>query len=70
MFKSLLNSPALQPVIMGQMRHLVTVGGTALATGGYIEGSDISAFAGAVMVLLSLVMSAIAKKAMAAKTAA
>ena len=62
MLKSILNSPALQPIIMGQIRHLVTMGGTALATSGYIGGSDAVVVTGAVMALIAVIWSAIAKK--------
>ena len=62
MLKSLLNAPALQPIISGQIRHLVTVGGTWLAANGYIGGSEIEALTGAVMVIVMMVWSAVSKK--------
>lgn len=62
MLKSIFTSPVLQPILMGQLRHLVTAGGTALATSGWIEGSQVSTFVGAVIALTSLALSAISKK--------
>lgn len=62
MWSSIFNSTALQPIIMGQLRHYVTVAGASLATSGYLAGSDVEKWSGAVMVLLSLVLSAISKK--------
>lgn len=62
MLKSILTSPALMPILMGQVRHYVTIAGTSLVTNGLIGGSDVEAFSGAVMVLLSLALSAFSKK--------
>ena len=62
MLKSIFLSPALTPIIMGQLRHYVGLAGASLATAGYMAGSDVQAFSGAVMALLALVLSAISKK--------
>jgi hypothetical protein len=62
MFKSILSSANLQSVLLGQLRHFVTIGGTLLATSGYIGGSDVEALTGAVMVIASLIMSALSKR--------
>lgn len=62
MLKSLLNSAALKPIIMGQLRHVVTVAGTSLATTGYIGSSDVESAVGAAMVIVSLILSAVSKK--------
>lgn len=62
MLKSLLTSPALQPIIMGQLRHYVTIAGASLATQGFMGGSDVETFTGAVMALAALIWSAVSKK--------
>ena len=62
MLKSILTSQTLMPIIVGQIRHAVTAGGAALATSGYIAGSQVETLTGAVMVIVSLVLSAISKK--------
>lgn len=62
MLKSLLSSPVLLPVITGQIRHFVSIAGAALATSGYIGGSDVEVLTGAVMVIVSLLLSALSKK--------
>lgn len=62
MLKSILSSPALQPIIMGQIRHYVGAAGASLATSGYIAGSDVQTAVGAVMALLAIVLSAVSKK--------
>lgn len=62
MLKSLLNSQALMPIIMGQVRHIVAGSGASLATAGYMTGGQIETFTGAVMFLVGLVLSAVSKK--------
>jgi hypothetical protein len=62
MLKSILSSPALQPIIMGQIRHVVGAAGASLATAGYIAGTDVQVGVGAVMTLISIIWSAISKK--------
>lgn len=62
MLKSILSSPALQPIILGQIRHYVTVAGSALATAGYLDGSGVQAGVGAVMTIIALIWSAFSKK--------
>lgn len=62
MLKSIFSSPSLTPIIMGQLRHYVSAGGASLATYGYMAGSQVEVFTGAVMTLLGIVLSAISKK--------
>ena len=62
MLKSILNSPALQPIISGQLRHAGSFVAGALATSGWIEGSDIEKVVGIVVAIGVMVMSAISKK--------
>lgn len=62
MLKSVLTSLDMQRVLLGQIRHLVTASGAALATNGIIGTSDVETYTGAVMVLASLILSAISKK--------
>lgn len=62
MLKSILASSALQPIIMGQIRHYVGAAGSSLATAGYLAGSDVQVAVGAVMTLLSIIWSAVSKK--------
>lgn len=45
-------------LIMPIIRHLLTVGGTALATDGYISSGDVQQGVGAVIVLLGIALSA------------
>lgn len=62
MLKDILTSPALLPIINGQLRHLGTIAGTALATYGVIEAGDVPAFAGAALTIVSMLLSALAKR--------
>lgn len=62
MLKSLLNSPSLMPIVMGQLRHAVTGLGASLVTAGYLGAGQVETFTGAVIFLVGLVWSAISKK--------
>lgn len=62
MLKQILTNPTVLSIINGQLRHWATVAGTALATNGFIGGSDVQVFAGAAVTLASMVLSALSKK--------
>jgi len=62
MIKQILTNPTFLSIVTGQLRHLATLGGTALATNGYIGGSQVEVFAGAAVTLVSMLLSAISKK--------
>ena len=62
MFKGLLTNPTVQSVIAGQIRHAAGAIGAALATSGFIGGSEVEKFTGAATVLLVMLWSAIAKR--------
>lgn len=62
MLKQIFTSPLLQSIVAGQIRHVATAAGGALATTGLINGSDVETFGGAAAVLLGMVWSAIQKK--------
>lgn len=62
MFKSILGSPAFLSIVNGQLRHLGTLGAGALATHGWIDGSDTEKLVGVVVAVGTMVLSAISKK--------
>lgn len=62
MLKQILSNPTFVAIVTGQLRHLATLGGTALATNGYIGGSEVEVFAGAAVTLASMLLSAVSKK--------
>ena len=62
MLKSILNNPTMRSILTGQLRHIATVGGTWLATNGYIDGAEVETLVGAVLVVMSLSLSAASKK--------
>lgn len=62
MLKSILSSPALQPIISGQLRHLGTIAAASLATHGWIEGSDTEKVVGIIVAIGIMILSAISKK--------
>lgn len=62
MLLTILTNPLFQSIVAGQIRHLVTVAGTAAVTQGVIQGSDAEKVAGALAVVLAAVWSAIQKK--------
>lgn len=56
----LLGNPMAQRIILGQVRHLFNAGGAALATNGYVSGSEAETLVGAGMILVSMALSALA----------
>ncbi len=59
MFSTLL--PVILPVIMGQLRHFLTIAGASLTTSGLLSGADVQTGIGAVVTVATLVLSAISK---------
>lgn len=54
--RTLMSNPLARAFILGQARHVVTLGGAYLLTNGFLaSGGDEEKFIGAAMVLLSLV---------------
>lgn len=62
MLKQILSNPTVLAVINGRLRHVATIAGTALATVGVIDTSNVTTFAGAFVVILSMVLSGLSKK--------
>lgn len=62
MLKQIITSPLIASIVGGQIRHIATAAGGALATNGLISGSDVETFGGAAAVLLGMVWSAVQKK--------
>ena len=62
MLKRLLSNPTLAGIINGQLRHLGTAAGAALATNGIIEGSEVSTVSGIVVAVGMMALSYLAKK--------
>jgi hypothetical protein len=62
MLKQIFTNPTFLSIINGQLRHLATVGGTALAANGWIGGDQVEVFAGAAVTLAAMVLSAVSKK--------
>lgn len=62
MLKQIITNQTFLSILNGQLRHLATVAGTALAAQGYIGGSDVELFSGAAVTLASMVLSALSKK--------
>lgn len=63
MLKSILTNPTAISILNGQLRHIGTVAGTALASRGLIEGGDVATIAGIVVAVGSMILSALAKRA-------
>lgn len=62
MLKRFLSNPAVVSILNGQLRHLGTAAGAALATDGFIEGSDVSAVSGIIVTAGMMVLSYLAKR--------
>jgi hypothetical protein len=52
----------LKPIILGQIRHLITAGATILVAQGYVEASMIDAAVGIAMYAIAAGWSAFEKK--------
>ena len=52
----------LKPLILGQLRHLLTVGATILVSRGYLESSMVEAVVGAAIYAIAAGWSAYEKK--------
>lgn len=55
-------NPAVQGVLLGQARHLLTAAATYLVTTGYLEATNVETFVGIVMYAGVALWSAVAKK--------
>ena len=62
MLKRFLSNPAVVSIVSGQLRHIGTAAGAALATNGVIEGSDVSTVSGIIVTAGMMVLSYLAKK--------
>lgn len=52
----------MQAIVLGLVRHLLTIGGTALGIEGLAGDSNVNTVAGAVMILISVAGSIINKR--------
>lgn len=62
MLKQILTNPTFISIVSGQLRHLATAAGAALATYGFIDASEVASFSGAVVVIATMALSAASKK--------
>lgn len=52
----------MNPMIFGLLRHVLTMGGGALVTAGYVSAGDVETITGAVMALIGVAWSAYDKR--------
>jgi len=63
MLKQILSNPTFVSIVNGQLRHLGSAAGAALAAKGLIEGGQVETIAGIVVTIGSMILSALAKRA-------
>lgn len=55
---NILKNEMARRILLGQARHLFNAGGAALATNGYVTGSEAETLAGAATIVLAMLLSA------------
>ena len=56
---NILRNAITRRIILGQVRHLLNAGGAALATNGYVTGSEAETLVGAATIVISMALSAL-----------